>query len=91
MRGNDFEEAAEKYRDHIYAVAFNFFRNSSDADDVVQDVLLKLYRSRREFESDEHVRNWLLRVAVNQCRKNIGLFLVQEKYSPGGIRRNAGI
>ena len=42
LRGNDFEEAAEKYRDHIYAVAFNFFRNSSDADDVVQDVLLKL-------------------------------------------------
>ena len=69
LRGNDFEEAAEKYRDHIYAVAFNFFRNSSDADDVVQDVLLKLYRSQREFESDEHVRNWLLRVAVNHCRK----------------------
>ena len=69
MRGSDFETAAEKYRDNIYAIAFNFFKNSSDADDVVQDVLLKLYRTERTFESDEHVRNWLLRVAVNQCKK----------------------
>lgn len=69
MRGQAFEEAAKKYKDHIYAVAFNYFRNQADADDIVQDVLLKLYRADREFESDDHVRNWLLRVAVNQCKK----------------------
>ena len=69
MRGSEFEAAAEKYKDNIYAVAFNFFRNSVDADDIVQDVLLKLYKTDKEFSSQEHVRNWLLRVTVNQCRK----------------------
>lgn len=69
MRGYDFETAAEKYRDNIYAIAFNYFKNAPDADDIVQDVLLKLYREDKEFESEEHVRNWLLRVTVNQCKK----------------------
>ena len=69
MQGYDFETAAEKYRDNIYAIAFNYFKNASDADDIVQDVLLKLYRADKEFESEEHVRNWLLRVTVNQCKK----------------------
>ena len=69
MRGFDFETAAEKYRDNIYAVAFNYFKNAPDADDIVQDVLLKLYRTDKIFESEDHVRNWLLRVTVNQCKK----------------------
>lgn len=69
MQGFDFEILAEKYRDNIFAVAFNFFKNSADADDITQEVLLKLFKSDREFESEEHVRNWLLRVAVNQCKK----------------------
>ena len=54
---------------NVFAVAFNYFRDPSDADDIVQEVLLKLLKSDVEFESDEHIRNWLLRVAVNQCRK----------------------
>ena len=55
--------------DNVFAVAFNYFRDPSDADDIVQEVLLKLLKSDVEFESDEHIRNWLLKVAVNQCRK----------------------
>lgn len=57
------------YMDNVFAVAFNYFRDPSDADDIVQEVLLKLLKSDVEFESDEHIRNWLLKVAVNQCRK----------------------
>ena len=57
------------YMDNVFAVAFNYFRDPSDADDIVQEVLLKLLKSDVKFESDEHIRNWLLKVAVNQCRK----------------------
>ena len=57
------------YMDNVFTVAFNYFRDPSDADDIVQEVLLKLLKSDVEFESDEHIRNWLLKVAVNQCRK----------------------
>lgn len=69
LRGEKFEAAAAKYADNIYAVAFNYFKNPYDADDIVQEVLMALYQSNTDFESEEHLKYWLLRVAVNRCRK----------------------
>lgn len=69
MRGAEFEAVAAKYADNIYAVAFNYFKNPYDADDIVQDVLMALYSSDKVFESEEHLKYWLLRVAMNKCRK----------------------
>lgn len=64
-----FEALAAKYIDTVYAVAFSALKNSTDAEDVCQEVLIKLYRTDREFESLAHVKRWLIRVTVNQCRK----------------------
>lgn len=64
-----FEALAAKYIDTVYAVAFSALKNRADAEDVTQDVLIKLYRTERDFESEEHVKRWLIRVTVNQCRK----------------------
>ena len=58
-----------KYRDRVFAVGFNYFRNSMDADDVVQETFLKLLRSNKDFESEEHLRNWIMKVAVNECKR----------------------
>ena len=64
----EFTRLAEKYKDAVYRLGFSMLKNAADADDVVQNALLKLYRADRSFESDEHVRNWLLRVAANECK-----------------------
>lgn len=57
------------YRDHIFAIGFNYFGNPADADDVVQEVFCRLGKSRPDFESEAHIRNWLIRVAVNECKR----------------------
>lgn len=62
------EDIFTKYRDSIFAIGFNYFRNSFDADDIVQTTFYKLSRSSNEFDSEEHIRNWLIRVAVNECK-----------------------
>ena len=64
-----FDILAAKYMDTIYRLAFSFLKSPADADDVTQEVLLRLYRTDREFENEEHVRNWLMKVTVNECRK----------------------
>lgn len=69
MKGAEFEIAAQRYADRIYAIAYNYFKNPYDADDIVQEVLMKLYRQDKVFESEAHLKHWLLRVAVNQCKK----------------------
>ena len=63
------EPVYERYKDNIFAIGFNYFKNSIEADDVVQETFLKLARSGKDFENEEHLRNWLIRVAVNECKR----------------------
>ena len=63
-----FSEYAENYIDTVYRVAFSMLKNPHDADDVTQEVFLKLYTSHGEFQSDAHAKNWLIKVTVNACR-----------------------
>jgi RNA polymerase sigma factor (sigma-70 family) len=64
-----FAYLAGKYADTVFRVAFSYLKSREDADDVTQEVFIKLYSVDTEFESEEHIRNWLIRVTINQCRK----------------------
>lgn len=68
MSKEEFAAFAEKYMDTVYRVAYSWTKNPDDANDVTQDVLIQLYKTPKEFESDSHVKNWLIRVTVNQCK-----------------------
>lgn len=64
-----FAYLAEQYMDTVFRVAFSYLKNGADADDVTQDVLIQLYKTDKEFVSDSHLKNWLIRVTVNACKK----------------------
>lgn len=68
MEQASFRALAETYRDMVYRIALNFHRNIADAEDTMQEVLLKLYLREEPFDSDAHARNWLIRVTLNHCR-----------------------
>ena len=61
-------DVIERYRDTVFRLAFTYLRNQADADDVTQDVFVKLIHSSHDFESDEHLRRWLIRVTINECK-----------------------
>jgi len=65
-----FTKLAQEYMDMVFRLAFSRLKNRADADDATQNVLLALYRSDVCFESGEHVKNWLVRVTLNECRKH---------------------
>ena len=54
--------------DTIFRVAYGYLKNSADAEDVTQEVLLRLYRTETDFDTDEHLKRWLIRVTVNCCK-----------------------
>lgn len=62
------EELIKQYKNRLFAAAFSICGNASDADDVVQDTFLKYHMSKKEFSSKEHIRAWLLRVAINKSK-----------------------
>ena len=70
MKDEKFINAANIYKDTIFRIALNYFKNVHDAEDVVQDVLLKLYTHKKNFESEDYLRHWIIRVSINRC-KNI--------------------
>ena len=58
----------ERYGDTVFRLAYSYLKNRADAEDVMQETLLKLYLERKPFRSPEHERYWVVRVAVNECR-----------------------
>lgn len=75
------EVLVEKYKDHLFAAAFNVCKNAADADDVVQDTFLQYHITNRQFENEQHIRAWLIRVAINKS-KNINLSFWRQKGVP---------
>ena len=64
------QELFETYQNSLYVAAFNVCKNAEDAEDVVQDTFIQYYSLKKEFEDEQHIRAWLIRVAINKA-KNI--------------------
>lgn len=68
LRSEEFlREAMRKFGKTVYALALNQMHRSEDAEDICQDVFLRLLQDRTEFRDDEHLKAWLLRVTLNRC------------------------
>jgi RNA polymerase sigma factor (sigma-70 family) len=63
----EYERIVALYADVVFRVALSYAKTKEDAEDVLQNVFLKLLTKRVKFEDDEHIRKWLIRVAVNEC------------------------
>ena len=64
----------EKYKNNIYAVAFNICKNKYDAEDVVQDTFIQYLSHKKDFQSEQHIRAWIIRVAINKAKNKNNLF-----------------
>ena len=62
-----FALAVQRYSDTVFRAAMHNCSCTADAEDVVQDVFEKLLNYSGRFESEEHLKAWLLRVAINRC------------------------
>ena len=73
MNESRFTALAEQYMDMVYRIALNASGSAADAENVTQNVMMRLYRADPDFESEEHARRWLIRVAVNESKRFMGL------------------
>ena len=71
MEHEFFDQAAQRWQDMVFRLALHQLGSYADADDAVQEVFLRLWRQKAPFESEEHLRRWLLRVTVNWCRDKL--------------------
>ena len=62
-----FDLLAERHRAVLRSLALRMLRNADDANDVVQDTLVKAFRAIREFDPTRPIRPWLCRICTNCC------------------------
>ncbi len=58
----------DKYKDMVYRTALTAVGNYADAEDIMQDVFFKYFKSQPEFESESHEKAWFLRVTINESK-----------------------
>ncbi|MDO5400997.1 MAG: sigma-70 family RNA polymerase sigma factor [Eubacteriales bacterium] len=68
LTNEQFTAYVRRYLNTVYRVALNYLKSAADAEDVTQEAFIKLLGEKKCFESDEHVRSWLIRVAINECK-----------------------
>jgi len=62
------EEIFEQYGNMLFRYALMMLSSAQDAEDAVQDTLLKYWQKTPEFKDKDHEKAWLLKVLVNRCR-----------------------
>lgn len=68
LRTDAFLQAAmEAWGDRVYRLALCQTHSAADAEDIYQDVFLRLLRDETDFKDGEHLKAWLLRVTLNRC------------------------
>ncbi len=75
------QELFEKYQDNLYIIAFNVCKSAEDAKDVVQDTFIQYYLAKKEFDNEQHIRAWLIRVAINKAKNVNNTFWRRNKMS----------
>lgn len=67
-----------RFGDSILRYAYTYLHNMSDAEEVLQDTLVQFLKTAPEFESENHEKAWLLRVAANLSKNRIRYNKLQE-------------
>jgi RNA polymerase sigma-70 factor (ECF subfamily) len=72
---NEYSKIAEgiydRHIDTVYSVCFMYMKNKQDTEDAVNNTFLKLLEKKKTFESEEHEKAWLIRVAINICKNTV--------------------
>ncbi len=64
---NSFRRLVERYQTKVYSIVLAMVRDKSDADDLSQEVFIKVYRGLTHFKGKSKFFTWLYRITINTC------------------------
>ena len=90
---SDFRELFERERESIFRFLYRLTRNATDADDLLQETFLVIWRKREQFRGSGSVEGWLRRTAfrtyLNAREKNVRRdSLAPSQREPGDVGRS---
>ncbi len=62
------ESTIQSQSDTVYKLAYTYTKNKYDADDIYQEVFLRFFKRKPEFQNAEHTKAWFIRTTINCCK-----------------------
>ncbi len=76
-----FEQLVKKTHDSVFRLLYRFVQNKDDAEDLIQEVYLEVYKSIQKFKGKSSINTWIYRIGVNKALN----FLKKEKKHKGNL------
>lgn len=68
MTNDEFIKIVKRSSNRIYLIALSYLKNHYDAEDVMQEVFVRLWKTDKVFNSNEHLEKWLTVTCIYKCR-----------------------
>ncbi len=75
------DEVIDTYGDMIYRVSLHYMKQIADAEDVTQDVFIKLMNKMKYFDDAQQQKAWVLRITINTCKDHYRYLNVRRAFS----------
>lgn len=72
--GLTYDQVLRKYADTVTGICLTRMQNWADAEDCFQNTFIKLFQKSPDFTDENHLKAWLIRVAINECNDSISRF-----------------
>lgn len=79
----------DKYSDMVLRIAYTYLKNRADAEDIVQDLFLRIIDKKPSFNDESHEKSWLIRATINMCKNKVNMFWNKNKCSIDDVQEFA--
>lgn len=81
MTNEEYISAIKRNSNRLYLIALSYLQNHYDAEDVMQEALVKLWKTNKAFNDREHIDKWLTITCIHKCRDHFRLSFVKSNVS----------
>ena len=71
MDSKNADRLVNTYADMILRISFMYLKQTCDAEDICQDIFLKLLSGEYTFDSPAHEKSWIIRTTINACKDHL--------------------
>lgn len=77
---SDIQQLMDYYGDDVLRVAYMFMKDKHRAEDVFQDVFIKVYKKSSTFKEECSVKTWIMRITINVCKDMMKSFWLRKVF-----------
>lgn len=68
---SNFEELVEEFKEMVFNVSLHYFFNREDAEDISQQVFIKIFEQLPDFKGESEIKTWIYQIALNTCNEEL--------------------